>query len=772
MKTSLVLLLGALGTGWGTPAHAAPVPFRAPERLPDVLQPLFPGDVHLDGWLGRRILINEKQRLLTVDLEPLLAGFRHRPGSHPWIGEHIGKWMHAAGFAWAYTGDPALRARLDYAAAELIKCQEQDGYLGTYVPEKRFGLYPGADWDVWSHKYNLMGLLTYYQFTGSPRALAACRKMGDLLIRTFGPGRKSIISAGTHVGMAATSVLEPVVLLYRFTNDPRYLDFALYIVRSWSEPGGPDILHSLLEGRPVNRTANGKAYEMLSNLVGLCELTRVTGNRDYLRAVLNAWDDIVTERLYITGSTSQSEHFHGDYELPNGESAHVAETCVSTTWVQLNLQLYRLTGEARFGDQLERTLYNHLAAAQHPAGNDWCYFTPLEGRKQYRSDINCCHSSGPRGMALAPRQAYLKTREGDADALVISTFEPSRVKVTLDGRTVRVRQESGFPRQGESTLRFQLDRPARFALRLRTPVWAQPLQLERNGQPLPTVWRAGWTVVPARAWRADDVVTLRFRLAGKLVAGEHGNAGRAALTWGPFVLAYDEARNPGGPRTRNVGLTAVANRPLCRVKPGSELMFEALIRTRRDATPRPAVFVPFADAGRDGGRYRVWLLAPDAEWPVNDSLLADGEESRSRRGNLDGSINDGDRASFVVTFDGHPASLDWYAVTLDRPVTIQRVVFAHGHCFHDGGWFDARTGKPRVQVRRRPDGPWETVGALEDYPATTATDSRGLRDGQPFTLRLPRPMSVVAVRVIGKPACGDNPRQAFSSCAELEAFPR
>ena len=59
-----------------------------------------------------------------VDLEPLLAGFRQRPGTHPWIGEHIGKWMHAATLAWAYTGDPELRKKLDYAAAELIKTQE------------------------------------------------------------------------------------------------------------------------------------------------------------------------------------------------------------------------------------------------------------------------------------------------------------------------------------------------------------------------------------------------------------------------------------------------------------------------------------------------------------------------------------------------------------------------------------------------------------------------------------------------------------------------
>src|SRR5204863_6202889 len=199
-----------------------------------------------------------------------------------WIGGHVGKWLHAATLAWANTGDPALKSKLDRVVRNLLATQERDGYLGTYTPDKRFGLYPNADWDVWVHKYDLIGLLTYYRYTGNPAALEGARKVGDLLTRTFGPDRKSIISAGTHVGMAATSVLEPVVLLYRATGDSKYLDFARYIVSAWEEPNGPHIISSLNRFHSVQRVANGKAYEMLSNLVGLCEMYRATGNREYL----------------------------------------------------------------------------------------------------------------------------------------------------------------------------------------------------------------------------------------------------------------------------------------------------------------------------------------------------------------------------------------------------------------------------------------------------------------------------------------------------------
>jgi uncharacterized protein len=764
--TGLAFYLCPCG-GWSAPIE--PLPFKAPAKLPDVAEALSPSVIHIDGWLGARLTANEKNRLLVVDTGPLLAGFRQKPGSHPWIGEHIGKWMHAATLAWAYTGDAAQRQKLDRAAAELIKAQEPDGYLGTYVPDKRFGLYAGADWDVWSHKYNLIGLLTYHQYSGDEASLNACRKMGDLLIATF-PARRSILAAGTHMGMAATSVLEPMVLLYRLTGEEKYLEFAKYIVKSWDEPNGPRIIQALLSAKQVNRTANGKAYEMMSNLVGLCELARATGDRTLLEPLGNAWEDIVAKRLYLTGSASQGEHFRGDYELPNPSGAAVAETCVTTTWIQLNLQLFRLTGEARFGHELEKTIYNHLAAAQNPQGHDWCYFTALEGRKPYDKGINCCHSSGPRGMALAPQAAYLKGRSGDTDRLLVSTFETSRVALQLGGQDVTVEQQSEFPWQGRSTLSLHLAKPARFGLQVRCPEWAGRMTFQLNGEEsAPIAPVKGWAGIEAREWKEGDRLAIKFELAARMVMGEHSNKGKAALAWGPFVLAYDQKNNPGLPPAASLGLLESKAAPVT-LKEGNSLAFEGYIIAPRLARAERVTLVTFADAGADGGDYRVWLRAPHAELPVNASLLADGQESRSRQGNQAGSINDGDAESYVVTFNAQPAKEDWFAISLPEAVTFRRVVLTQGRLFHDGGWFDTRSGKPKVQVRREKGGAWETLGELGDYPATTATQPAGLKEGQKFTLRLNEPVKAVAVRVAGVPACGDNARQAFSSCAELEAF--
>ena len=97
------------------------------------------------------------------------------------------------------------------------------------------------------------------------------------------------------------------------------------------------------------------------------------------------------------------------------------------------------------------------------------------------------------------------------------------------------------------------------------------------------------------------------------------------------------------------------------------------------------------------------------------------------------------------------------------------MTFAHGHVYHDGGWFDASKGKPRVQIKKTPGGAWEDLAVIDTYPATTAAKAARLADGQEFTVKLPA-TPAVGIRVMGVPASGDNPKQAFASCAELQGY--
>jgi hypothetical protein len=522
---------------------------------------------------------------------------------------------------------------------------------------------------------------------------------------------------------------------------------------------------------------NGKAYEMLSCLNGMLEWYRTTGDPKLLQVAQNAWKDIVANRLYLTGTASAGELFHGLYELPN--TGEVGETCVTVTWIQFNAHLLRLTGEARFADELERSVYNQLCGAQQPDGRAWVYYCEMEGKKPYTSNLDgqCCLSSGPRGFALVPTFAITT----DANGAVVNFFNPGVANLRLrDGTPVKISTDSGYPYSGKITITVDPAEPREFTVKLRVPEWcrhgwapqvnAYPLDVRLSGD--------GYVWLP-RPWKQGDKIELNLVLEPRLVLGDHLNADRAAVLYGPLVLAADAALT-GGNRVNTLKLASAGLAKLevtpepapdaLRTWPG-EQVFRVNALLRRAAKPVQIRLVPFADAGAVGRTfYKVWLPLPSAKDAVEaDNLLDEGTERRSRTGNQDGSILDG---RLVVTFNGKSARADWYSVTLDSPATIGRVIFAHGKTFHDGGWFDTSAGKPQVQIQTAKNGPWQTVGELTDYPATTATDSAKLADGARFTCKLAAPVKALAVRVTGKPAHGDSPQQAFSSCAGLWATPQ
>lgn len=773
MKNSIALGFAMMAaTTISATAAITPLPEVVSCAVADKQEFQIPDRVQLTGWVGMRVAQNEANRLVKIDTDRLLEGYRKRPGRQAWDGEHVGKWLHAASLAWANTGDPALREKLDHTVAELMKCQMDDGYLGTYVAEKRW-----TSWDIWAHKYNLIGLLTYVRYTGNKEPMTTCRHMADLLCKTFGdaPGKRDIIPCGEHVGMAPTSVLEPMVLLYRMTGEKRYLDFCNYILRAWEQPNGPHIIPTLLTAKRVDKVGNAKAYEMLSCLNGALEYYRtVGGDRKILDACLNAWQDIVDKRLYLTGTASYREHFHDDFDLPNVNN--VGETCVTVTWLQFNAQLLRLTGEARFAEQLERVILNQLFGAQRPDCAAWGYYVQMEGKKPYSStlDGHCCLSSGPRGVALIPTFAA----SADADGAVINLYDAGTSKLTLrDGTAVAITTATQFPHDGKIAITITPDAKKTFAVKLRVPTWCRDAEFFAAGNKIETTTAPDGYVAIRREWNPGDKIELNLKMEPRVIEGDHLNAGKFAILYGPLVLAADEALLTGD--GKNLTSVIVANPDIAALNvtpepapesvktwPGSQV-FRITTADRKTATPSQIRLIPFADAGGTGTRYKVWL--PSRRQP-GASVLLDGEESRSRQGNLNGSIIDDDPQSAVVTFDGKPSKEDWFAVTLGEPAAVRRVVFMHGKSFHDGGWFDTSGGKPKIQIKRAKNSEWETIGELADYPATTSTDGTKLKDAQTCTLRLADSVNTVAVRVIGVPACGDNSNQAFASCAELQAF--
>jgi uncharacterized protein len=601
------------------------VPEKAPPVIADKQDSQVPNRVHLTGWVGSRIAVNESNRLVTLDAARLLEGYRKRPGRQAWDGEHVGKWLHAATLAWVNTTDPILREKLDYVAAELVKCQLEDGYLGTYLDRNRW-----TQWDLWAHKYNLIGLITYMRYTGNLAPLAACRRMADLLCNTFGdePGKRDLIRAGEHVGMAPTSVLEPMVLLYRFTGEPRYLEFCKYILRAWEQPNGPRIISTLLTAKRVDKVGNGKAYEMLSCLNGVLEYYRTVGDPQLLQACLNAWRDIVNNRLYVTGAASYREVFHDDFDLPNVNN--VGETCVTVTWLQFNAQLLRITGEARFAEQLEHVILNQLLGAQRCDGAAWGYYVQMEGTKPYSSSLDghCCLSSGPRGLALIPTFA-LST---DADGVVVNLYDAGQADLTLrDGAPIKLTTETIFPSEERIRIRIDPATAKAFAVKIRIPAWCRRASVEVNGRLMAALAGTDGYMVVKRTWEKADQIVLGFKLEPQVIVGDHQNQGKIAILYGPLVLAADQALLPSSlPSASALTLDAIApagsDLAILKVEPepapanlktwpGSQVFrANGIVRSATGSLPAdgPLVLrlIPFADAGETGTHYKVWLPLP------------------------------------------------------------------------------------------------------------------------------------------------------------------
>lgn len=566
------------------------------DKVTDGFSPASYAGQRIEGLLGDRMLVNLEGRLLHVDEKGLLKGFQQRPGEQDWIGEHAGKFLHAAANTWLYTGDERIKTLMDRVARSLIAAQLPDGYLGTYLDEKRW-----TSWDVWVHKYDLIGLVSYYQATGNQPALDASRKIGDLLCRTFGTGagQRDIIASGTHVGMAATSVLEAMVNLYRFTGDAKYLAFCEYLVSSWKQPNGPKIIDSLLATQSVFHTANAKAYEMMSNLVGLTELYRLTGNATYLQTAQTAWKDIAAHRLYVTGTTSAKEHFADDEVLPGEEPSSVGEGCATVTWLQLTWQLLRLTGEAQYAEQLEHTVYNALLGAQDPRTGDICYFTPLNGKKSPTPGINCCVSSEPRGISMIPQLAW----GSRAGGVAIVFYAPGHV--TVNGVSLDVK--TSYPAEGKVAITVNPAKGGRFPIFLRVPAWTARFAANAGGQTYPGV--PGEFLTIEREWTAGDQIAIDMDMTVRVLPGGPSYPYSVAIARGPQVLVLEQAVNPNvldlqaaGPRSQSVKLTDAAGSLPRNWRGTQAYRMEAAVTGKA----QELTLVPFTDART----YRVWLLKP------------------------------------------------------------------------------------------------------------------------------------------------------------------
>ncbi|MFH1070474.1 MAG: beta-L-arabinofuranosidase domain-containing protein [Candidatus Glassbacteria bacterium] len=482
---------------------------------------------------------------MVQDIEHLVEPFRHREETRWWQTEFWGKWFTSLALAYRYNQDPALLAIMDSAARALISTQSPDGYIGNYRPDARL-----KQWDIWGRKYCLLGLESQYDATGDTAALGAAVRLADHLRTEVGPGHTDIVLTGNYRGMASSSVLEPIVGLYRRTGSARFLEFARYIVRQWESEQGPQLIGKALAGIPVARRfplpqnwwswENGaKAYEMMSCYEGLCELYRSTGEADYLRAVRRTWENIHDTEINIAGGASSQECWYGGKQMQAIPVLHPMETCVSVTWIKFCAQLLCLTGEPRFADAIEQSIYNALLGAMTPDGRDFAKYSALRGRRslgenQCGMDLHCCNANGPRGLLLVPQVAVMVSGEGP----VVNLYAAGSATVTLSsGNRVKIVLETDYPLGETVTIGVHPERPECFTLRLRVPEWSLRTSISAGAAEVSSVAPGSYARI-TKYWNRGDAVKLALDLRGRVIC-HPGGSQQFAVMRGPIVLARD-----------------------------------------------------------------------------------------------------------------------------------------------------------------------------------------------------------------------------------------
>lgn len=578
----------------------------------------------IKGYLGDKLNASYNNRILAQDEPRLIEPFKHRTEDRCWQTEFWGKWFTSAVLAYRFRPEPKLKAVLDKAVTDLLATQTADGYIGNYREDKRL-----QQWDIWGRKYCMLGLLAYYDITQDAKSLEAARKITDHLLSELKERNAILSKQGNHRGMAATSILEPVCLLYNRTKEKKYLDFAKEIVRQWETPDGPQLISKAGVNvahrfpKPKNWWSweqGQKAYEMMSCYEGLLELYRITGKPEYRKAVEELWNNIKETEINIAGSGSSVECWFGGNELQTAPIKKYQETCVTATWIKLSQQLLRLTGEAKYADAIEQSYYNALLGAMKPDGSDWAKYSPLmgqrrEGDEQCSMGINCCVASGPRGLFTLPSTVVMGNKQG----INVNFFcEGSFILKTPNNQSFELTQKTDYPVSGKIELNVEMVKPEEFDVKIRIPSWSTKTELTVNGEKVNDVLPGNYVAIK-RNWKKGDKIVLNLDMRGRVLT-MGSNPQYIAISRGPLLLARDVRL--GGPNVDEPIKPVVNKEGYCEVElirvNKNDMWLQYKIpftietyESEGSVIPvTPILLCDYSSAGNtidDKSRFRVWL---------------------------------------------------------------------------------------------------------------------------------------------------------------------
>ena len=346
------------------------------------------------------------------------------------------------------------------------------------------------------------------------------------------------------------------------------------------------------------------------------------GRSQVSRCSSHSWGAEVSQvEATLIGCGSSGEIWFGGHNKQTGVVIKPMETCVTATWMKLEYQLLRLTGDSKYADELEKNLYNGLLGAMMKDGNWWAYFSGLMGVRVpsyvQHNDVNlsCCVVNGPRGLLLTPFWAYMM----NADGPVVNLYAPGSARLsTPSGQPVTLRipsqKDGDYPANDHVRILVTPKTSEEFSVSLRIPKWSIHSEVKVNDKEINV--QPGSYAVIHRRWRSGDEISISFDMRGRILDAPDGN-GQIALTRGPIILSLDNRITPA----LATGSASIDRR----ISPFIELTPNPSAAARIDGwmafdapvtgTNAPAVitFTDYADAGSDFSQrntFRTWLPQP------------------------------------------------------------------------------------------------------------------------------------------------------------------
>ena len=596
-----------------------------------------------DGLLAERQRVNREVTLLRGAQELERAGTLDnlRIAAGRASGERRGmvfsdsdvyKWLEALAWEIARLPSPQLEALATESIDLVAAAQAADGYLNSWCqvvdPAWRWSdLKEGHE--LYCAGHLIQAGVAFARATGDLSLLTVARRFADLIDEAIGNDSRSSTDGHPEIEVA-------LVELYRQTGEGRYLSLADTLIarRGYGAfAGGRFDARYYQDAEPVRgaRTIGGHAVRALYLAAGVTDLYAETGEDVLLASMRHQWNDLALTKTYLTGgigSRHDGEAIGDPYELPPDRA--YCETCAAVASIMWNWRLLLVTGESRFADLLERTLYNGFLSGLSLDGESFFYTNPLQSRsgKQRRHwhPVACCPPNIMR--LLASVHHYLATTSDDG--VQIHQYATSTIVAAPPvAGPIELAIETGYPWSGSVTIEVVACGDAEWTLSLRVPRWARGTLVD--GQPV----EPGYADLKRR-WRPGERVVMEIDVSPRLTApNPRIDAVRrcVAIERGPIVYCFESGDLPAGATLADValptdaapadsgplaalgGLPGVTISGIVRDFDGWEQIEYGDIRElppNGGGAPARLLAVPyFAWANRGQGGMRVWLPRSD-----------------------------------------------------------------------------------------------------------------------------------------------------------------